>query len=95
MCYFVGGQLAPLRKEPLASIIRKTYPQHKWLNWKFKNLPHGYWMNLDNQREFCDWLRSELKWDSLAGWYTATASDIIEHGGSLPRLSIYKVFVQR
>lgn len=44
-------------------LLRQVFPTHRWLPWKFKVAPHGFWPVVKNQREFLEYLLIELK-----GW---------------------------
>lgn len=34
--------------------LQSVYPEHNWVWWKFKTVPHGYWEQKENQKGFFD-----------------------------------------
>ena len=65
-------------------MLCSVYPSHTWLPWKFEytSAPNGYWNNLQNQREFMDWLSRELGFVEFEDWYNISKEQIITYGGS-------------
>jgi hypothetical protein len=58
------------------------YPEHEWQEWKFQQVPHGFWREALNQRRFVDWAAGELGITKLEEWYDAQASDFFYKNGS-------------
>src|SRR4051794_317800 len=77
-----SGLLVNHYNSSVASVLQSVYPQHKWLLWRFKQLPLGYWESPSNQTAYLDWLRTQLEHSSLEDWYKVTEEDIRKHGGS-------------
>jgi hypothetical protein len=66
----------------LVDALKEAYPTHSWLPWKFKRVRPGYWDDINHQRQFFDWLYSELGLSGgLDGWYTALTGPVFHHGG--------------
>lgn len=42
-------------------LIASSYPHFPWVAWKFHRVPQGYWNNLQNQKEFMNWLGMSFK----------------------------------
>jgi hypothetical protein len=64
------------------NMLKKVYCELDWHAWKFRNVPRKYWMDMDNQRAFLEWMREQLvlhgEWKS---WIHVTADDIQKYGG--------------
>ena len=61
--YYYGGS-------PSKALL-SIYPDHDWMLWKFKQVPNGYWDNLDI-KEICrimDWLGEHLHVKTMEDWY--------------------------
>jgi hypothetical protein len=57
------------------------YPDYSWKAFMFKGgVPKGYWNSLSNQREYFDWLGSQLGIKTLDDWYNVKVSDMKEKG---------------
>src|SRR5690349_10879594 len=54
----------------LSSALQNIYPEHKWMEWRFKIVPQGYWKSIDNQQNFFDWLYHQLGYKLMDQWYT-------------------------
>ena len=67
-----GAALIALHNYSLYKILSSVYPDYKWLPWKFLRTSAGYWSNVNNQREFIEWLGNELKIKDLSDWYKVT-----------------------
>jgi len=48
-CYYGGS---------LVNALQVLFPEHHWLPWQFPSVPRGYWMEIEHQREWLDWLAS-------------------------------------
>jgi hypothetical protein len=66
----------------ISEIVISSYPELKWLPWRFEQVPRGYWDDINEQREFFDWVYDQLQFSSKDDWYNLSASDIIRLGGS-------------
>jgi hypothetical protein len=72
----------------LESILRRAYPTHRWLTWKFASKQPGWWKVQENQLEFMTWATRELCADNLDGWYTVSTEKLRDVGGG-PILQLY------
>lgn len=61
--------------------LQAVYPEHNWMPWKFGQTPHGFWEKMENQKQFFDWLGSELGYKEMDDWYSVTSLDVINAGG--------------
>jgi len=63
-------------REALISI----FPEHDWQLWRFSTAPRHYWNNLQNQRNFLEWIEKEFKIKNLDDWYEVTREGLISRG---------------
>lgn len=42
-------------KSSIRNAVAALYPEHEWLDWKFTQVPKGFWGVEDNQRRFLEW----------------------------------------
>ena len=49
--------------------LKSIYPNYEWIPWKFHQTPKNYWLNIENQRKYCDWLSNQLNIKSMEDWY--------------------------
>lgn len=52
----------------LINLLKIFYPDYVWLEWKLKKT-ENFWVNIDNQRKYMDWLFKELKYETMEDWY--------------------------
>lgn len=76
-----GERILSYYNNSLIQILKKFYPEHEWLEWKFSSVPNGFWEDSNNQLKFLDWLGKELGFKSMTDWYQITAELIYKHGG--------------
>jgi hypothetical protein len=58
----------------LAQVLQSVYPEYDWYPWLFLRAPTNYWISLENQRKFCDWLAVQLGIETPEDWYGAARS---------------------
>lgn len=51
-------------------MLSTVYPEYPWLPWKFAKCPDGYWDDINNQRQYMDWLGQSLGFKELSDWYS-------------------------
>src|SRR5258708_28965908 len=62
--------------------LKAVYPAHDWnMPWKFGHVPQGFWAKLENQRQFFDWIFTQLGFQVMDDWYSVTISTIHKLGG--------------
>jgi hypothetical protein len=66
----------------VCSLLKSIYPEYNWIPWKFNNVGKKYWDNLNNQRNYMDWLFKELKYESMEDWYKISFTDIKNNHGN-------------
>src|SRR5207237_587250 len=65
-----GGEILLETYGSLSNLVRSLYPK-----------PIGYWNNMENQREFIDWLGKKLGYSKMDDWYRVYTADILQNGG--------------
>lgn len=54
-----------------------TYPEYKFLPWKFKNAPRNIWEDENVVREYLYWVAKELNIQDLDDWYKVTNQQLV------------------
>lgn len=83
----IGGRTLILDeyKGSLQAALRATYPQFKFIEWKFKGAPTNFWDSVENRRAFfIHLMRNELRLDlaSTSDWYHITTEHVDRAGGT-------------
>ena len=73
----------------LIKALQSIYPDFPWQFWKFKGFPSSMWTDINNQRQFCNWLETELQIKKMEDWYEVKKSQITEKQGSFLLNRIY------
>jgi len=63
------------------SMLSTLYPKHKWLPWRFKATPKGWWKLQTNQRQYLDWLYKKLNYKQLSDFYSISHETILHNDG--------------
>eukprot|EP01122_Echinamoeba_exundans_P016844 TRINITY_DN8668_c0_g1_i1.p1 TRINITY_DN8668_c0_g1~~TRINITY_DN8668_c0_g1_i1.p1 ORF type:complete len:358 (-),score=18.10 TRINITY_DN8668_c0_g1_i1:317-1390(-) len=78
--------------DSLHDALADSYPEHKFLPWRFTYVPHSFWNSLQNQRDFMDWIGNQLNIQQMKDWYSVSLEQmskfraerlIAVHGDSL------------
>ena len=62
--------------------VMELFPEHRWQGWKFRLVPKGWWKDIENQRAFVDYLKSELGLSTFEDCYQLSNTHIISHRGT-------------
>ncbi len=63
--------------------LQFAYPTHKWHFWKLAHqISYGFWNEMNNQRDFMEWLRDDLGFKDMTDWYKMTSHHIKSRGAS-------------
>ena len=54
------------------NLMKSVYPNYKWLPWKFKQTPNGFWKDINNVKEYMNWLSEILDIKTMEDWYKVT-----------------------
>jgi hypothetical protein len=78
-----NGGLTLLNKfgQSPSKLVESIYPNHKWKTFRRHIVPNGYWNNMENQKQFIDWLGKHLGFNLKEDWYNISSNDIKENGG--------------
>lgn len=60
----------------IAKAISTVYPDYKWQLRKFSSIPHGHWEDIDNRREYMNWVGAELGVKEMSDWYQVKHSAV-------------------
>lgn len=69
----------------LQAALLEIYPEHQWQPWLFECVPHGFWHDARNRRNYVEWVAQELKIDDAScreSWYSVKVSDVQSKGGA-------------
>jgi hypothetical protein len=63
--------------------LKSIYPNYAWKPWRFAGtqIPANYWMNVGHQREYWQWLATELNLNTQSDWYDLDFMKVKETGG--------------
>lgn len=69
----------PLLFEPpgdsLFDQLKRTYPDHEWLEWKFLTVPNGFWDIRANRLRYVEWAAKQCGVTKLDDWYSVPQKD--------------------
>jgi hypothetical protein len=60
-----GSGLLSVYKGSPVHLLSTVYPEYNWLPWKFSNVPVAYWTNVNNIKQFVNWISSQLNVTNL------------------------------
>jgi hypothetical protein len=76
--------------------LKSLYPEHNWNPFKFSSVTKGYWKDIQNQRQFMEYVYNsssilklvydhnhayQMDMKSMEDWYYISKRDIIRKGG--------------
>jgi hypothetical protein len=77
------GILLFYRSSPVRLVI-DLLPGRNWYEWKFNNVPGGFWDVAENRHRYLRWLGKELGYRKPTDWYRITSLDVrTRHGAAL------------
>ena len=76
-----GGTLLEKYNGSPSKLLMSVYPEYNWILFKFDTVPKNYWDDINNQKEYLDWLGNQLNYKSMDDWYKIRGKDIEENGG--------------
>jgi hypothetical protein len=53
----------------LIRALFNIYPEYPWQVWRFKKVPKGFWDDVENVREYFEWLGKSFGVTHLDDWY--------------------------
>jgi hypothetical protein len=66
----------------LPRTLAAAYPEHEWKPWLFLHTPDDFWADKANQVEFLNWVKQEMRFKGIGGFYKVTTQDIKDYGGT-------------
>lgn len=88
-----GSSLLVLFRGSLFKLVRTCFPEHEWLEWRFRRVSVGFWENLDNARRYLAWLGDKMGFEEPEDWYRLSSRELRRnHGATL--LKRFNSFVQ-
>ena len=63
-------------------ILKTIYPEYEWFEWKFDKTTQNYWDNIENQKDYMNWLFNHLEYNKIEDWYNLNANIIGNNNGS-------------
>jgi hypothetical protein len=77
-----GNMIKDFYKGDLRTALKKYYPHHQWLEWKFAAVPRNFWLDIENRRAFFVWLGEQLRVSTMDDWYQVAPMQVRARGGS-------------
>jgi hypothetical protein len=62
------GLIGTTYRQQMIYGLLELYPDYPWQVWRFPRVPKGYWKPLQHQRNYFDWLTSELHIEKPEHW---------------------------
>ena len=73
-----GGILIQYYNNSHKNLLLSIYSNYNWLPWKFEHTPKGYWNDVNNIKEYMNWLSHKLNIKTMEDWYKVTSEVIIK-----------------
>ena len=67
-----GDTLITFYYSSYINLIMNSYPNYKWLPWKFNRATKGFWKKEENIKEYMNWLSEKLNIKTTEDWYKVT-----------------------
>ena len=66
-----------------SNMLKTVYPDHKWEPWKFSDGGNvrKYWKETENQKEYLNWLATQLGIQKMEDWYDITLDQVKKNEG--------------
>lgn len=58
------------------AMVRELVPEHKFNTWEFKQVPKGWWNDIENHRTYFTWLKKSLKIKKPEDWYSIKSRQV-------------------
>jgi hypothetical protein len=79
-----GSGLIKYYKGSCILFLKSVFPEHNWLEWRFKQTSQHFWKNKENHKVYAIWLGKELGYENWEDWYKITTEQISKkYGGGL------------
>jgi hypothetical protein len=82
------------------AVVRDYLPHYPWLEWRFPQVPQGFWDQRANRRRYLDWLGQQLGVKQPEDWYQLSTQQLCHwYGRSVlkkfkdSRVAIFKEYL--
>jgi len=66
--------------------LKSVFNEYNWLEWKFKQTSQYFWKNIENHKQYANWLGKKLGYEKLEDWYQISSQQISQnYGGGLSK----------
>jgi len=65
----------------LRAALESAFPNFEWTPWQFRAVHRGFWMCLENRREYLQWLARELQVVQSVQWHNVRSEDVLRRRG--------------
>jgi very-short-patch-repair endonuclease len=62
-------------------LLSNIFPEYEWIPWKFKKITANFWDNLENHKEYVEWLFKKLNYEKIEDWYQITTEKLLLYEG--------------
>jgi very-short-patch-repair endonuclease len=90
---FGGGLLNTHYNNSPIQFLIDVFPEYKWLGWKFISAPNGFWKDINNRKEYAEWLGKILGYTEPEDWYNISY-DIIKNNCGRGILGYYESYIE-
>jgi hypothetical protein len=53
----------------VANLVITVFPEYNWLPWKFSRTPRNFWIDVNNQIKYIEWLGKLKNINKKEDWY--------------------------
>ena len=53
----------------LLRLMKNMFPDYNWLPWRFSSVPNKFWNDIDNQKNYMEWVDQQLDFKNTEDWY--------------------------
>lgn len=71
-----GARLLRLYGDALLPLLQDYQPEYPWVEWRFQQVPKGFWERRTNRRRYLDWLGQQLGFQQPEDWYRLTTQQL-------------------
>jgi hypothetical protein len=71
-----GARLLKPFGDPLLPLLKDYLPEYEWLEWRFRQVPKGFWDQRANRRRYLDWLGQQLGFKRPEDWYQLSTQQL-------------------
>ena len=76
-----GGGLIVNQYKSRVELLKAVYPHYNWLEWKFNQVPNGWWEDIEHKKKFMNHLKQKLGYTTKEDWYKISNKILINNGG--------------